>query len=81
MLLTLSISLWSLANSLADRTHRAASKLRHDRQALTTTEWALLVAGAAAIAIAVVAVVRTQTNKATNSIETDLGTATSFGTS
>lgn len=78
MLLTLSLSLWSLAFTLADQTRRAASKLRHDRQALTTTEWALLVAGAAAIAIAVVAVVRTQTDTATDSIKVNVNTSQSF---
>ncbi len=78
MLLTLSLSLWSLAFSLAGQTRRAASKLRHDRRALTTTEWALLVAGAAAIAIAVVAVVRNQTKAATDSIEVDVNTSQSF---
>lgn len=50
----------------------AARKLRNRDQALTTTEWALLVAGAAAIAIAVVAVVRRETGDAVNRIKTDV---------
>ncbi len=37
-------------------------KLRHDQRGLTTTEWALLVAGVAALAIVVVSVVRNLTS-------------------
>lgn len=53
----------------------AARKLRNRDQALTTTEWALLVAGAAAIAIAVVAVVRRETGEAVNKIDTTVNTS------
>lgn len=53
----------------------AARKLRNRDEALTTTEWALLVAGAAAIAIAVVAVVRRETGEAVNKIDTTVNTS------
>ncbi len=56
----------------------AALKLRSRNEALTTTEWALLVAGAAAIAIAVVGVVRTQTNTAANKIQTGVNVGKAF---
>lgn len=58
------VAYWHLAASARD----VAQKLRYRNEALTTTEWALLVAGAAAIAIAVVGVVRTQTNNAVKTI-------------
>jgi hypothetical protein len=41
-----------------------------DDSALTTTEWALLVAGVAAIAIAVVAIIRATTEDIANNIPT-----------
>ena len=65
---------WELADSARD----AASKLRNRNEALTTTEWALLAAGAAAIAIAVVAVVRNRTSDAVHKIGTNVKTATTF---
>ncbi len=49
-------------------------KLRSKDEALATTEWALLVAGVAALAIAVVAIVRTQTSNATGKISTNVNT-------
>jgi len=60
------------------KTRAAAEKLIRRQEALTTTEWALLVAGAAAIAIAVVAVVRSNTKTATDNIKTDVNTVQSF---
>jgi len=78
MLLTVSISLWLLAAQLMGKTRAAAEKLIRRQEALTTTEWALLVAGAAAIAIAVVAVVRSNTKTATDNIKTDVNTVQSF---
>ncbi len=51
------------------------NKLRRREEALATTEWALLVAGVAALAIAVVAVVRSQTNEATRQIKTSVDTS------
>ncbi len=53
-------------------------KLRRREEALATTEWALLVAGVAALAIAVVAVVRSQTNEATGKIQTGVNTSNSL---
>lgn len=58
----------------------AARKLRNRDQALTTTEWALLVAGAAAIAIAVVAVVRRETGDAVKKINVNVDTSTTLTT-
>lgn len=65
---------WELADSARD----AASKLRNRDEALTTTEWALLAAGAAAIAIAVVAVVRNRTDDAVHKIGTNVKTTPTF---
>lgn len=53
-------------------------KLRKREEALATTEWALLVAGVSALAIAVVAVVRNQTDTATTSIQTGVNVDTSL---
>lgn len=47
-------------------------KLRSDERGLTTTEWALLVAGVAALAIVVVSVVRNLTSETANKISTDV---------
>lgn len=58
----------------------AARKLRNRDEALTTTEWALLVAGAAAIAIAVVAVVRRETGDAVKKINVNVDTSTTLTT-
>lgn len=78
MLLTVSISLWLLATQLMGKTRDAAEKLFRRQEALTTTEWALLVAGAAAIAIAVVAVVRGNTDKAAEKIKVGVDTSPTF---
>ena len=51
-------------------------KLKTREEGLATTEWALLVAGVAALAIAVVATVRSQTNEATSKIQTNVHTGT-----
>ncbi len=52
--------------------------LRDDERGLTTTEWALLVAGVAALAIVVVAVVRNLTadvtKKIPDNVDVNLGT-------
>ena len=69
------VAYWQFAASVRG----AALKLRSRNEALTTTEWALLVAGAAAIAIAVVGVVRTQTNTAANKIQTGVDIGTTLG--
>ena len=63
---------------LADSSRGAAQKLRGRNEALTTTEWALLVAGAAAIAIAVVGVVRAQTGDTVKKIPTGVNVVTSL---
>lgn len=70
----LMVAYWQLADSARD----AAYKLRHRNEALTTTEWALLVAGAAAIAIAVVGVVRSRTETAVKQIPKSTSPATSI---
>ena len=54
-------------------------KLRTREEALATTEWALLVAGVSALAIAVVAVVRSQTKTATDGISTGVNTEVILG--
>jgi len=51
-------------------------KLRGDERGLTTTEWALLVAGVAALAIVVVSVVRNLTSETANKIPTDVNVKT-----
>ena len=51
-------------------------KLRDDDRGLTTTEWALLVAGVAALAIVVVSVVRNLTSETANKIPTDVNVKT-----
>ena len=78
MILTLSTSLWLFCSQAAGKFQDAASKLRHNKQALTSTEWALLVAGAAAIAIAVVAVVRNTTSDAIDRVPTDVNIERQF---
>lgn len=65
------VAYWQICDSFKV----AAHKLRNRNEALTTTEWALLVAGAAAIAIAVVAVVRNRTSDAVNRIGTTVNTS------
>lgn len=51
-------------------------KLRDDARGLTTTEWALLVAGVAALAIVVVSVVRNLTSEVTEKIPTNVNVDT-----
>ncbi|MCY3559701.1 MAG: hypothetical protein OXH20_00785 [bacterium] len=51
-------------------------KLRNDARGLTTTEWALLVAGVAALAIVVVSVVRNLTSETAAKISTDVNVDT-----
>lgn len=52
------------------------AKLRDDERGLTTTEWALLVAGAAALAIVVVSVVRNLTSDVAGDIPTNVNVGT-----
>ena len=54
-------------------------KLRNDERGLTTTEWALLVAGVAALAIVVVAVVRSFTSDVTKKIPDNVNVGTGTG--
>lgn len=70
------VAYWQICDSFKV----AAHKLRNRNEALTTTEWALLVAGAAAIAIAVVAVVRRETGEAVKKIDVDVDTSTPLTT-
>ena len=77
-MLTISCFLLIACWRLADLARDAAWKLRHRNEALTTTEWALLVAGAAAIAIAVVGVVRAQTGDTVKKIPTGVNVGTSL---
>jgi len=51
-------------------------KLRSDERGLTTTEWALLVAGVAALAIVVVSVVRNLTSETANKIPVNVNVDT-----
>lgn len=55
------------------------TKLRNDERGLTTTEWALLVAGVAALAIIVVAVVRSFTADVTKKIPDNVNVGTGTG--
>ena len=48
------------------------AKLHDDERGLTTTEWALLVAGVAALAIVVVSVVRNLTSEVAHEIPTNV---------
>lgn len=52
------------------------AKLRDDERGLTTTEWALLVAGVAALAIVVVSVVRNLTSDVAGEIPTKVNVGT-----
>ena len=52
------------------------TKLRDDERGLTTTEWALLVAGVAALAIVVVSVVRNLTSDVAGDIPTNVNVGT-----
>ena len=63
--------LWLTATAATIR-----EKLRDDERGLTTTEWALLVAGVAALAIVVVSVVRNLTSETANRIPTDVNVKT-----
>ena len=71
------VAFWQISDSFKGATR----KLRNRDEALTTTEWALLVAGAAAIAIAVVAVVRRETGDAVNRIKTEVDVSETLATS
>ncbi len=55
------------------------ARLRDDERGLTTTEWALLVAGVAALAIVVVAVVRNLTADVTKKIPDNVDVNTGTG--
>ena len=67
----MSLILWSwwltATATLTDRLHAA----RRDERGLTTTEWALLTAGAAAIAIIVIAIVKAKASDIGNNIPTN----------
>lgn len=52
------------------------AKLRDDERGLTTTEWALLVAGVAALAIVVVSVVRNLTSETAEKIPINVNVET-----
>jgi hypothetical protein len=56
----------TLTGTVQDRVDAA----RTDERGLTTTEWALLTAGAAAIAIIVIAIVKAKASDAGNNIPT-----------
>ena len=81
MILALSTTLLLFCSQAAGKFQGAATKLRRNEQALTSTEWALLVAGAAAIAIAVVAVVRGATTDAIDRVPTNVEVDTVITTS
>ena len=69
----LSIRGWIRLTSTASRIR---AKLRDDERGLTTTEWALLVAGVAALAIVVVSVVRNLTSDVAGDIPTNVNVGT-----
>lgn len=56
------------------------AKLHDDERGLTTTEWALLVAGVAALAIVVVSVVRNLTSETAAKIPTNVEVGTDTDT-
>ena len=55
------------------------ARLHDDERGLTTTEWALLVAGVAALAIVVVSVVRNLTSDVAGEIPTNVNVGTDTG--
>ena len=55
------------------------ARLHDDERGLTTTEWALLVAGVAALAIVVVSVVRNLTSDVAAEIPTNVNVGTDTG--
>ena len=61
---------------LTDTASSIRAKLRDDERGLTTTEWALLVAGVAALAIVVVSVVRNLTSETASKIPTNVNVET-----
>lgn len=63
---------------LVARVQQIQQTLREDERGLTSTEWALLVAGAAAMAIAVVAAVRAATSTSTGKIKGGVNVNTTF---
>lgn len=63
--------LWLTATATSLR-----AKFRDDERGLTTTEWALLVAGVAALAIVVVSVVRNLTSDVAGDIPTNVNVGT-----
>lgn len=69
----LSIRSWIWLSATASRIR---AKLRDDERGLTTTEWALLVAGVAALAIVVVSVVRNLTSETAAKIPTNVNVNT-----
>ncbi len=72
----ISIQVWiRICGTLSD----IRAKMRDDQQGLTTTEWALLVAGVAALAIVVVAVVRSLTADVTKKIPDNVNVGTGTG--
>ncbi|MDE0652394.1 MAG: hypothetical protein OXI26_01915 [bacterium] len=62
--------------SLTSTASTIRAKLRDDERGLTTTEWALLVAGVAALAIVVVSVVRNLTSDVAGDIPTNVNVGT-----
>ncbi|MYI20785.1 MAG: hypothetical protein F4121_12145 [Acidimicrobiia bacterium] len=69
----LSIRSWIWLTATAADIRR---KLRGDERGLTTTEWALLVAGVAALAIVVVSVVRNLPSETANKHSPDVNVGT-----
>ncbi len=61
---------------LTAATSNVRARLHDDERGLTTTEWALLVAGVAALAIVVVSVVRNLTSDVAGEIPTNVNVGT-----
>ena len=62
--------LWRWWVTLTVAVHDRVDAARRDECGLTTTEWALLTAGAAAIAIVVIAIVKAKAQSVGNNIPT-----------
>lgn len=68
-LTTISTKAVFAAQAFMDRFNEARRTLADDERGLTSTEWALLVAGAAAIAMSIVVVIRQVTQDTGNGLQ------------
>lgn len=75
-MVAIAVSMWAV--SLADRARAEYRDRVESEDGLTTLEWALLVAGVAAMAIALVIVVRGKVGETQQQIPTNVNTSTNF---